>query len=112
MFHNQIRLSLPQLFERVVARQNRTRSNPAMPGGFNVMLHVANEKRFVRIQTVFFQDLVNLLAFIPNIDIGPLQILLEAGDRSLCREMVMVNCAQQEAAQFASTTEFEKIACM
>ncbi len=43
-FHSRFRGA--QLVERVVASQHRTRMDAAMPGGLNIMLHIADEKGF------------------------------------------------------------------
>ena len=48
MLDDQIRLRRAQLFQRVVAGQHGAGMDAAVFGGLDVVLHVADEQRFVR----------------------------------------------------------------
>ena len=83
-----------------------------MPRGFNIVLHIADKQRLFGHQLVFLQDFVNFFALVPNADVGLVQVLVEPGNGSLHREMVLVYCAQQKSPQFAGAAKFEEIAGM
>jgi len=53
----QIRFRLTQLLQRIVAGEHGTGMNAAGVRGFDVVLHVADKKRFVRLEMVFGEDL-------------------------------------------------------
>ena len=52
MFDDQVRLGGAQLLQRIVAGQHGAGMNTAMTRGLNVVLHVADEQCFVRLEVV------------------------------------------------------------
>ena len=50
MLHDQVRLGGAQLLQRVVAGQHGAGMDAAVPRGLDVVLHVADEQRFVRLR--------------------------------------------------------------
>src|ERR1035437_8445247 len=109
VFYDQVRLRGAQLLQRFVARQHRARVNAAMPRRVDVMLHIPDEERFVRDQSVLCQDFMNLLALVPDVHIRLVEIRAEAGDGRLHGEVVAVDGAQQESAELARAAEFEEL---
>ncbi len=67
-----------------------------MPGGFDVVLHVADEHRFLRQKPVFRKNFVNLHPLVPDREIGPLQEFVEAVDLGLRGKVIVVHGAQEE----------------
>lgn len=112
MFDNQIRLRLAKLIEGVVTGQYGARVNSAMARGFDVVLHVADEKCFVGIELIDRENFVNFLALVPDADVGNVEILPEIGSLFLNSEMFRRDGAQQEGANFMGATKFEESACV
>ena len=110
MFDDQIRLRLAQLLQRVVAGQHGAGMNAAMLRGLDVVLHVADEQRFVRHEPVFGEDFVDFFALVQNIGVRPVKEGVEAGHAALDQKMVAVDGAQHERAQLAGAAKFKKIA--
>src|SRR4051794_34156225 len=82
----------------------------AMFSSLNIVLHVADEERFVRYEVVFLKDLVNFFALVPNIEIRLIEVFVEAGDCGLHREMIAMYRAQQKGAHAFGAAELEKFA--
>src|ERR1039458_4745899 len=80
------------------------------PRSSHVVLHIPDEQRFVRDQSILFQDFVYLLALVPDVDIWFVEIRAEAGDSRLHGEVVAVDGAQQESAQLARTAKLQELA--
>jgi len=81
-----------------------------MPGGFDVVLHVADEDGLVGSELVLFENLVNLFAFVPDADVRAVQVFIETGNGALDGEVVLVDRTQQECAQALGAAEFEEFA--
>ena len=112
MLDNQIRLRRAQLFQRVVAGQHGTGMHAAMLSGLDVMFHVADEQRFIRLKIVFGEDLVDFFALVPNIHVRFFEKYVKAGNAALDFEMVGVDGAQEKRAEFFGTAKFQKFARM
>jgi 23S rRNA pseudouridine2457 synthase len=84
--------------------------NAAMLGRLNIMFHVADEERFVGLELVFGEDVVDFFAFVPNVGIGFFKKGVEVNNAALHGIMVGVNGAQEERAEFFRAAEFQKIA--
>src|SRR6266446_3744084 len=84
--------------------------NPAMARRLDIMLHVADEQRFVRIELVFLQDLVDFFRLVPDPEIRTVEERAKAGRFGLNPEMVEVNRAQEKGAQLAAPAKLQKIA--
>ena len=50
-------------------------------GGFDVVLHIADEERFLRIEPVFLEDLMDLFAFVEHAHVGFVEVTVEPGGR-------------------------------
>ena len=107
---DQIRFRRAQLFQRVVAGEHGARVDPAVPRRLDVVLHVADEKRFLRLEIVFGEDFVDFFPLVPNVRVRLVEKGIEAGDTALGSEMFFVNGAQQERAEFLGAAEFEELA--
>ena len=55
VFNDQVRLAGAQLRQFVITGQDAAGKNAAMLCGVNIMLHVADEKRFSGVQMIFGQ---------------------------------------------------------
>src|SRR3954452_9029333 len=80
--------------------------------GFDVMLHVADEQRLVRFQRILFQDVMNLFAFVPHVDVRFIKKFCESGRSALDRKMIAMDGAQQEGPDFFGPAEFQEDASM
>ena len=88
MLDNQIRLGRAQLVQRVVAGQHGAGMDAAVLGRLDVVFHVADEQRFVRLEIVFGEDFVDFFALVPNIGVGLVEKGVETGDAALRLEIV------------------------
>ena len=112
MFDNQIRLRGAQLFQRVVTGQHGAGMNAAVSRGFDVVFHVADEQRFVRLQIISGEDFMDFFTLVPNIGVRPVQKIIKAGHAALRGEMVGANGAQKERANFFCAAKSKEAACM
>jgi len=112
VFDDEVRFRRAQLAERVVAGQHCAGMHAATFGGLDVMLHVPDEKRFVGEQGIFLEDLADFFSFVPDADIGLVEVFIEAGDACLHGEVVLVNRAEEKGAYGAGTAELEEVAGM
>ena len=110
MLDNQVRLRGAQLVQGVVAGEHGTGMNAAVPGGLDVVLHIAHEQGFVRAQAVFGEDGVDFFALVPNADVRLVEKSVEAGEATLGGEIITVDGAQEEGAEIAGAAELEKVA--
>jgi len=62
-----------------------------MPGRFDVVFHVADEQRFVRLKIIFGEEVVDLLPLVPDIGVGLLKKAVEVNHASLHGKMVGVD---------------------
>ncbi len=108
MLHNQVRPGGAQLFQRVVAGEHGAGMHAAVPGGGDVVFHVADEQRFLRLQLVFPQNFVDLFALVPDIGVGLVNKGVKAVLAALGFEMVAVDGAQQKRAEPAGAAELQK----
>ena len=60
----------------------------AVPGGRDVMRHVADKQGFLRAEAVFGEDIVDFFALVPDTGVSPFQKLVETGDAALHLEMI------------------------
>ena len=97
-----------QLVNGVVAGQHGARMNAAVPRGLDVVLHVADEKRFVGLEIIFAENLVDFFALVPDIGVRPVEKRVEAEVAVLRGKMIGVNGAQEKRADFVRATKFQK----
>ena len=83
--------------------------NAAVARGGDVVLHVANEQRLVRLQMVLAENLVDFFTFVPNAGIGPVEQRAKAGDAALRLEIVTLHRAQKQRAHLFRAAEFQKL---
>src|SRR5215471_11201186 len=112
MFDNKIGLSSAELLHGVIASQYCTGPDASMPCRLDIVLHVADEERLVGFKSVLSQEFVEFCSFVPDIDVGAVQIFIEPGHHGLNGEMVAMHGAQEECAHLASAAEFEEVAGM
>jgi 23S rRNA pseudouridine2457 synthase len=110
MLDDQVRLGFAQSFQRVVAGQHGARMDAAVFGGLDVVLHIADEKRFRRLQIIFFENLVDFLSLVPNVGVRLVEKGVEAGHATVCLEVFGVDGAQQKRAKFSGAAKFQKVA--
>lgn len=110
MFHDQIRMAGAQLFQIVVAGEHRARRDAAMLRGIDVMLHVADEKGFVRRQIIFRENAVDHLFLVHDAQISAFQIFPKTGRLRLHVVMALMNGAEEKQPQPARAAEFQKFA--
>ncbi len=108
MFDDEFGAGGAQLVERVVAGEHGAGMNAAMPGGGDVMFHVADEKGFGGVELVFAEDVVDLFAFVEHIGVGLVEEGIQFADAALGLEQVAVDGAQQKGTQLVGAAKFEK----
>src|ERR1043166_8292042 len=96
MFDDEIGLGGAQLLERVVTGEDGAGMDAAMPGGFDVVLHIADEQGLVGDQLVFLEDFVDFFAFIPDAEVRFVEVLMKSDGGGLDGEMVAMDGAQKE----------------
>ena len=101
VLHDDVRLAGPQLVQAVVAGQHRAGMDAAVLGRFDVVLHVANKKRFGRGQLVFRQQFHDLEALVPYPGVSAVNELVKTARPGLEGEVVRVDGAQNKGAQAA-----------
>src|SRR5208282_1625004 len=67
---DQVRVHRAQFVEGIVARQHRAGVDAAGAARFNVVFHVADEHRFLPVEPVLVQDVMNLGRLVLDADIG------------------------------------------
>src|SRR5436190_14869220 len=55
---------------------------------------------------------MDLLSFVPNVDVRLIEVLVQTSDCGLRGEMVAMHGAEQEGSHLARAAKFEEIACM
>src|SRR2546422_9960789 len=83
-----------------------------MPGGLDVVLHVADEDCFPRRHLILFKDLVNFGPLVVDAEIGPLQEVVETVAGSLRCEMSRVDGAEKKCSQPAFPAKEEEVSRM
>src|SRR5689334_18120640 len=86
--------------------------NPAVFGGLDVVLHVADEERLIRFEAVFFENLVNLFPLIPNIEVRFIEEFVETGHAALNGEVISMDRAEEKCAKSFRPAELEELARM
>lgn len=79
-----------------------------MFGGFDVVLHVADEECFLSLQAVFGEDVVDFLAFVPDSDVWEIEVFAKTGGAFLDGKMIRRNRAEQEGANGVSAAQFQE----
>ena len=110
VFDDDLRSHFAQLLQRIIAGQHGTGMNAAMVRRFDVVLHVADEERFLRRELVFSKNIMNFFPFIQDIGIGPAQKNVKARDPALNQEMILMNRAENKGANAPDPAEFKEIA--
>ena len=109
VFDDEVRFRRAQLTERVVAGQHRAGMHAPVFGGLDVVLHVADEQRFAGSQGILFENFADFLSFVPNADIGGVDVFIEAGDARLDGEVVLVNRAEEKGANAMGPAELKEL---
>jgi uncharacterized delta-60 repeat protein len=108
MLDDEIGFGRPELLRGIVTGENAARMDSAMFGRFDIMPHIPDEKSFMRIQTILAQDFVNFGPFIQDLDVRPLEIMVEPNHLGLGGIMVPMHCAQEEEPEFAAAAVIQK----
>ena len=108
MLANQIRRGPAELGERVITRQHGDGMNAAVPGGFNVVRHVADKDRLFGNKLMLGEDIVDFLALVPDADERVLDELPEVGLSGLNGIVFRRNGGKKESADPVDLAEFEK----
>src|ERR1039457_2510680 len=99
MLDDQIRLGGAELREGVVAGQHGAGMHAAVLRSLDVVLHVADEQRFIRLELVFGEDVVDFFALVPNIGVSLFKKGVEINYTALHGEVISVNGAQKKHAE-------------
>ena len=110
MFDDDVRFRCAELIEFVVTRKDGAGMKSAVLGGFDVMLHVADEQRFASIEIVVGKDVVDFLSLIPDASLGLFEKATEPRGALLNSEVIVRNRAEKEGADFVRGAEFQKVA--
>ena len=82
----------------------------AVLGGFDVVLHVADEEGFGGIKVVGVQDLVDFLALVPHPGVGDVDKGIKAGHEAVGGIVGGMRGAEEKGANFLAAAEFEEFA--
>src|SRR5689334_12899954 len=80
-----------------------------VPCRFDVMLHVADEKRLARGEFVLFENDMNFLALVPDAHERLVNEAAKGGHLRLNRPMVRVDAAEDKRAQTVLAAELQEL---
>jgi len=78
--------------------------------GFDVVLHVADEHRFVGRKLIFDENFRDIHALVQDFHVRLVDERAQTSDAGLKCEMVAMHCAQQKSADAVFTAKMLKIA--